>query len=55
MTASILSEWEQGGISFAAAYASTIIVLVLIAIGILYVVTTRVLRGRGDVDLTLGA
>ncbi|KAA3656974.1 MAG: iron ABC transporter permease [Chloroflexi bacterium] len=55
VTASILSEWEQGGISFAAAYASTIIVLVLIAIGILYVVTTRVMSGRGDVDLTLGA
>ncbi len=55
VTASILSEWEQGGISFAAAYATVIIVLVLIAIGILYVVTTRVLGGRGDVDLTLGA
>ncbi|MCP5100636.1 MAG: iron ABC transporter permease, partial [Chloroflexi bacterium] len=55
VTASILSEWEQGGISFAAAYASVIIVLVLIAIGILYFVTTRVLGGRGDVDLTLGA
>ncbi len=55
VTASILSEWEQGGISFAAAYASVIIVLVLIAIGILYFVTNRVLGGRGDVDLTLGA
>lgn len=55
VTASILSEWEQGGISFAAAYASVIIVLVLIAIGLLYFVTNRVLGGRGDVDLTLGA
>ena len=55
VTASILSEWEQGGISFAAAYASVIILLVLIAIGILYIVTTRLLGGRGDVDLTLGA
>lgn len=55
VTASILAEWEQGGISFAAAYASVIIVLVLIAIGLLYVITTRVLRGRGGVDLTLGA
>ena len=56
VTASILSEWEQGGISFAAAYATVIIVLVLIAIGILYLVTTRVMKGRGDeVDLTLGA
>lgn len=55
VTASILAEWEQGGISFAAAYASVIIVLVLIAIGLLYFVTNRVLGGRGDVDLTLGA
>jgi iron(III) transport system permease protein len=55
VTASILSEWEQGGISFAAAYATVIIVLVLIAIGVLYVVTNRMLGGRGDVDLTLGA
>ncbi len=52
VTASILSEWEQGGISFAAAYASVIIVLVLIAIGLLYFVTNRVFEGRGDVDLT---
>ena len=36
VTASILSEWEQGGISIAAAYSTVIIVLVLIAIGILY-------------------
>lgn len=56
VTASILSEWEQGGISFAAAYATVIIFLVLIAIGILYVVTNRVMKGRGgDIDLTLGA
>jgi len=55
VTASILSEWEQGGISFAAAYASVIIVLVLLAIGLLYVVTHRLLKGRGKVDLTLGA
>jgi iron(III) transport system permease protein len=55
VTASILSEWEQGGVSLAAAYATVIIALVLVAIGIMYVVTHRVLRGRGDVDLTLGA
>ncbi len=56
VTASILSEWEQGGVSIAAAYSTVIIVLVLIAIGILYYVTRRVLKGRGDVDLdmTLG-
>lgn len=55
VTASILSEWEQGGISFAAAYSSVIIVLVLIAIGILYFITTRVLRGRDGIDLSIGA
>ena len=55
VTASILSEWEQGGVSIAAAYSTVIIVLVLIAIGVLYYVTRRVLKGRGDVDLTLGA
>jgi iron(III) transport system permease protein len=53
VTASILSEWEQGGVSIAAAYSTVIIVLVLIAIGVLYYVTRRVLRGRGDVDLDL--
>jgi iron(III) transport system permease protein len=55
VTASILSEWEQGGISIAAAYSTTIILFVLIAIGLLYFITNRLLRGRGDVDLTLGA
>ena len=54
ITASILSEWEQGGISIAAAYSTLIIFVVLIAIGVLYLVTNRLLRGRGNVDLTLG-
>lgn len=55
VTASILSEWEQGGVSIAAAYSTTIIVLVLIAIGVLYVLVNKNLGGRGDVDLSLGA
>ena len=55
VTASILSEWEQGGVSLAAAYATVIIVLVLLAIGFMYIITTRILGGRGDVDLSLGA
>ena len=55
VTASILSEWEQGGISFAAAYATVIILLVLIAIGLLYFITNKVLGARGEVDLSLGA
>ncbi len=53
VTASILSEWEQGGISIAAAYSTVIIILVLIAIGVLYWLTRRVLKGRGDVDIDL--
>jgi iron(III) transport system permease protein len=55
VTASILSEWEQGGVSIAAAYSTTIILFVLIAIGVLYFVTNKLLGGRGEVDLTLGA
>jgi iron(III) transport system permease protein len=54
VTASILSEWEQGGISIAAAYSTTIILFVLIAIGVLYFLTNRWLGGRGEVDLSLG-
>jgi iron(III) transport system permease protein len=55
VTASILSEWEQGGVGVAAAYSTTIIVLVLLAIGVLYLVVNKLLGGRGDVDLSLGA
>ncbi|MBN1139341.1 MAG: iron ABC transporter permease [Anaerolineae bacterium] len=55
VTASILSEWEQGGISIAAAYSTTIIILVLIAIGVLYFVVNKLLGGRGQVDLSMGA
>ncbi len=54
VTASILSEWEQGGVSIAAAYSTVIILFVLFAIGVLYFVTNKLLRGRGDVDLSLG-
>jgi iron(III) transport system permease protein len=55
VTASILSEWEQGGVGVAAAYSVTLIVLVLIAIAVLYFLVNKLLRGRGDVDLSLGA
>jgi iron(III) transport system permease protein len=54
VTASILSEWEQGGVGVAAAYSTTIIVLVLIAIGVLYLVVNKLFKGR-EVDLSLGA
>jgi len=52
VTASILSEWEQGGVSIAAAYSTVIIFFVLIAIGVLSVLTNRLLRGRGGVDIS---
>ncbi len=55
VTASILSEWEQGGISIAAGYSTVIIVVVLIAIGALYFITHKTLGKRGDVDLDWGA
>jgi iron(III) transport system permease protein len=54
VTASILSEWEQGGVSIAAAYSTVIIVLVLLAIGFLYFITNRMLRGRDGIDLSQG-
>ena len=52
VTASIMSEWEQGGVSIAAAYSTVIIIFVMIAIGILNLVTSRLLRGREGVDLS---
>ena len=54
VTASILSEWEQGGVSVAAAYSTVIIIFVMIAIGILYLITNKLLRGRGDIDMVIG-
>ena len=52
VTASILSEWEQGGVSIAAAYSTLIIVFVLIAIALLNIITNRLLRGQEGVDLS---
>ncbi|HEY9089846.1 MAG TPA: iron ABC transporter permease [Anaerolineaceae bacterium] len=52
VTASILSEWEQGGVSIAAAYSTVIIVLVLLAIAVLNLITAKMLRGRGGVDIS---
>ena len=54
VTASILSEWEQGGVSIAAAYSTLIILFVMIAIVVLNIVTNRLLRGREGVDLSQG-
>jgi len=55
VTASILSEWEQGGISMAAAYSTLIIFFVLAAISLLYFLTNRLMRRRGGIDITWGA
>lgn len=55
VTASIMSDFEQVGLMGASAYSTIIIVLVLIAIGLMNLIIRRMLRGRGDVDLSLGA
>jgi iron(III) transport system permease protein len=54
VTASILSEWEQGGVSIAAAYSTLIIVFVMLAIALLNFITRRMLRGQQGVDLSQG-
>jgi len=54
VTASILSEWEQGGVSIAAAYSTLIILFVMIAIAILNIATKRLFRGREGIDLGQG-
>lgn len=55
VTASIMSDFEQVGLMGASAYSTIIIVLVLIAIGLINLITRRILRGRGDVDITMEA
>ena len=54
VTASILSEWEQGGVSIAAAYSTVIIIFVMIAILVLNLVVNRMFKGRGSVDMSQG-
>jgi len=54
VTASILSEWEQGGVSIAAAYSTVIIVFVMIAIAVLNLLLNRLFKGRGSVDMSQG-
>jgi hypothetical protein len=39
----------------ASAYSTIIIVLVLIAIAVINLVTSRMLRSRGDIDISMGA
>ncbi len=54
VTASILSEWEQGGVGIAAAYSTVIIVFVMIAIFLLNLIVNRLFKGRGSVDMSQG-
>ena len=54
LTALIMSEVDQGGTSLAAAYSFTLIVIVLAAIGLMYVIVGRAFHTEG-VELSLGA
>jgi len=54
VTASILSEWEQGGVSIAAAYSTVIILFVMIAIFVLNLLVSKLFKGRGSVDMSQG-
>jgi iron(III) transport system permease protein len=54
LTALMLSEVEQGGMSVAAAYSVLLIVIVFGAIGLMYAVAGRTFRAE-RVELTLGA
>jgi len=54
VTASILSEWEQGGVSIAAAYSTVIIIFVMIAIVVLNLIVNKMFKGRGSVDMSQG-
>lgn len=54
VTASIMSGWEQDGISFAATYSSVIIFIVLIFIGVMGFVTRKVLKIDSNIDINAG-
>ncbi len=54
VTASIMSGWEQDGISYAATYSSVIIFIVLIFIGLMGVVTRRILKIDSNIDINSG-
>lgn len=55
LTALIMSEVEQGGTSVAAAYSMVLIVIVLAAIGLVYLWAGRAFRQVGGVESVLGA
>jgi iron(III) transport system permease protein len=55
LTALILSEVEQGGMSIAAAYSVLLIAIVFGAIAVMYAVVGRTLRAEERLDMALGA
>jgi len=55
LTALILSEVEQGGMSVAAAYSVLLIAVVFGAMGVMYAVTGRTFRGEEHTDVALAA
>ncbi len=54
VTASIMSGWEQDGISYAATYSSVIIFIVLIFIGLMGIVTRKALKIDSNIDINAG-
>ncbi len=54
LTALIMSEYEQGGYSLAAAYSVILIIIVLAAIGLMYAWAGRAFRTTG-IEMSLGA
>jgi iron(III) transport system permease protein len=55
LTALILSEVEQGGMSVAAAYSVLLIMVVFGAIGVMYAVAGRTFRAEERLEMALGA
>lgn len=54
VTASILSEWEQGGVAIAAAYSTVIIIIVLVVIGLIYLIARRATGQDVDTNMQVG-
>ena len=51
VTAIIMSGWEQEGISYAAVFSTVIIVVVLIFIGLINLITKKVLKIDTNIDI----
>jgi iron(III) transport system permease protein len=54
VTASIMSGWEQDGISYAATFSSVIILIVIVFIGLMGVVTRKLLKIDTNIDINAG-